>query len=327
MQKTIKKNSSVVCIGELLIDFFCTDIDVDLTSGKQFLKNAGGAPANVSAAIAKLGGAALFSGKVGVDSFGYFLKQTLEDLNVDTSMLVMDKEAITTLAFVSLTNDGERDFMFHRGADALLTIDDINQDKIDSAKILHFGSATALLENPFQETYLTLMKKANEDGIFTSFDPNYRSDLWKGRIDEFVDLAKAAISSSDFVKVSEEELHLIADTTDNLAGIDFLHGLGAKIVAVTLGKKGTLLSNGKRAELVKSVPVVAVDSTGAGDAFVGATLYKLADKENLKDIYMNFEQLYEIISFANKVGAHVCTKIGAIAALPSIEELHELSIS
>ncbi|MCM3540943.1 carbohydrate kinase family protein [Priestia endophytica] len=327
MQKTIKKNSSVVCIGELLIDFFCTDIDVDLTSGKQFLKNAGGAPANVSAAIAKLGGVALFSGKVGADSFGYFLKQTLEDLNVDTSMLVMDKEAITTLAFVSLTNDGERDFMFHRGADALLTIDDINQDKIDSAKILHFGSATALLENPFQETYLTLMKKANEDRIFTSFDPNYRSDLWKGRIDDFVDLAKAAISSSDFVKVSEEELHLIADTADNLAGIGFLHGLGAKIVAVTLGKKGTLLSNGKRAELVKSIPVVAFDSTGAGDAFVGATLYKLADKENLKDIYMNFEQLYEIISFANKVGAHVCTKIGAIAALPSIEELHELSIS
>ncbi|RPK03521.1 carbohydrate kinase family protein [Priestia endophytica] len=327
MQKTIKKNSSVVCIGELLIDFFCTDIDVDLTNGKQFLKNAGGAPANVSAAIAKLGGDALFSGKVGADSFGYFLKRTLEDLNVDTSMLVRDNEAITTLAFVSLTNDGERDFMFHRGADALLTIDDINQDKIESAKILHFGSATALLENPFQETYLTLMKKANEDRIFTSFDPNYRSDLWKGRIDEFVDLAKAAISSSDFVKVSEEELHLITDTADDLEGIDFLHGLGAKIVSVTLGEKGTLLSNGKRAELVKSVPVVSVDSTGAGDAFVGATLYKLAGKENLEDIHMNFEQLYEIISFANKVGAHVCTKIGAIAALPSIEELHELSIS
>lgn len=122
------RSHSVVCIGELLIDFFCTDVDVDLMEGRQFLKSAGGAPANVSAAIAKLGGDAAFSGKVGKDPFGYFLKRTLDAVHVDTSMLVMDEKAPTTLAFVSLKQNGERDFVFNRGADALFTLEDIDQE-------------------------------------------------------------------------------------------------------------------------------------------------------------------------------------------------------
>src|SRR4051794_29529827 len=123
VQNNMTRNLSVVCIGELLIDFFCTDIDMDLIKGRQFLKSAGGAPANVAAAIAKLGGDAAFSGKVGKDPFGDFLKQTLDAANVDTSMLVMDEKVPTTLAFVSLKKSGERDFVFHRGADAFLTLD------------------------------------------------------------------------------------------------------------------------------------------------------------------------------------------------------------
>lgn len=315
------ENLSVVCVGELLIDFFCTDIDVNLIEGRQFLKSAGGAPANVSAAIAKLGGDASFSGKVGKDPFGYFLKQTLEAVNVDTSMLVMDEKATTTLAFVSLKKNGERDFVFHRGADALLTIGDIDQDKISQSKILHFGSATALLSDPFCTTYLNLISNAKDEGQFISFDPNYRGDLWKGRVHEFVTIAKKAISLSDFVKVSDEELEIITGTKDYEEGVNILHALGAKIIAVTLGKRGTLLSNGNRNEVVESIPVTSIDSTGAGDAFVGATLFRLAKTEHIKSIYKDFEKLRDMVTFANKVGALVCTKIGAIEALPSIQEM------
>ncbi|HSU80579.1 MAG TPA: carbohydrate kinase, partial [Candidatus Angelobacter sp.] len=194
----MQKNKLVVCVGELLIDFFCTDIDVDLTKGNHFLKGAGGAPANVTAAIAKLGGHAAFSGKVGKDPFGYFLKQTLDEVNVDTSMLVMDETAPTTLAFVSLKKNGERDFVFNRGADGLFNWEDVQVDLVKTAKILHFGSATALLGNPFQETYLRLIEEGRASGQFISFDPNYRGDLWKGRQNEFIALSQKAISLSDF---------------------------------------------------------------------------------------------------------------------------------
>jgi fructokinase len=168
----------VIGVGELLIDFFCTDIDVDLANGSHFQKSAGGAPANVTAVIAKLGGHAVFSGKVGNDPFGYFLKHTLEAVNVDTSMLIMDDSIPTTLAFVSLKNNGQRDFVFNRGADAFFRLEDVDQDKFRQAKIVHFGSATAMLSDPFRSAYLELMESAKNKGKFVSFDPNFRVDLW-----------------------------------------------------------------------------------------------------------------------------------------------------
>ncbi|EKN69732.1 sugar kinase [Neobacillus bataviensis LMG 21833] len=316
-------NSSVICIGELLIDFFCTDVDIDLVEGQNFEKQAGGAPANVCATVVKLGGNALFSGKVGNDPFGHFLRNALDEVNVDTSMLVLDHEHPTTLAFVSLKANGERDFVFNRGADAFLTENDLDKKRIMESSILHFGSATALLVDPFQSTYLHLMQAAKEEGKYISFDPNYRIDLWKGKNDRFVDLAKKGIALADFVKVSDEELKIISGMNDVSKGITVLHQFGAAVVAVTLGKEGTMISNGQNSALVPSISVNSIDSTGAGDAFVGATLYQLAKEDEPKKVLQDFENLKGIISFSNKVGAMVCTKVGAITALPSHEEVKQ----
>ncbi|WP_223702537.1 carbohydrate kinase family protein [Sutcliffiella deserti] len=317
----MSKNASVICIGELLIDFFCTDIDITLIEGKKFEKQAGGAPANVCAAIVKLGGSALFSGKVGDDPFGHFLKNTLDEIQVDTSMLLLDKDNPTTLAFVSLKKNGERDFVFNRGADAYLMEEELDKDKLKEAGILHFGSATALLKDPFQTTYLNTIIAASKEGKFISFDPNYRLDLWKGRESQFVYLVKQGIALADFVKVSDEELKIITGTDDLTKGVQDLHKLGAKIIAVTLGKEGTFLSNGINQEIISSIPVESIDSTGAGDAFVGAALFRFAKEDDPKEISEDFQLLKEIISFSNKVGGLVCTKIGAISAIPSIEEV------
>lgn len=314
-------SSSVICIGELLIDFFCTDVNIDLVDGQSFEKQAGGAPANVCATIVKLGGNAKFCGKVGNDPFGNFLKKTLDDLNVDTSMIVLDKEHPTTLAFVSLKADGERDFVFNRGADAFLSEDELDKKKLEESNILHFGSATALLEDPFQTTYLNAMRTAKEADKFISFDPNFRKDLWPDRIQTFIDLAKEGIALADFVKVSDDELRIITGMNDVKQGILSLHNLGAKVIAVTLGKEGTFISNGENAEVVPSIKVNSIDSTGAGDAFVGATLFQLAKAGDPKNILEDFEHLKQIITFSNKVGAMVCMKVGAIAAIPNIEEV------
>ncbi|MEH7249023.1 carbohydrate kinase [Neobacillus niacini] len=311
-------NSSIICIGELLIDFFCTDVDINLSDGESFQKQAGGAPANVCATIAKLGGTAQFCGKVGNDPFGHFLKKTLDDAKVNTSMIVLDDVHPTTLAFVSLQANGERDFIFNRGADAFLLEEELDEDKLNEAAIYHFGSATALLNDPFQTTYFTVMRNVKNKGKFISFDPNFRIDLWKNKQTEFIELAKKGIALADFVKVSEEELHIITGISDLAEGTQALHQIGAKIIAVTLGSEGTYLSNGRNSEIVPSVKVKSIDSTGAGDAFVGATLYQFA---NVKPALEDFEVLKKIISFSNKVGALVCTKVGAISAIPTLDEI------
>lgn len=316
--------NNILCIGELLIDFICSDVNTGLTDGVNFIKKAGGAPANVAAAISKLGGKSYFAGKVGADAFGMFLKETLDSVGVDTSMLVLDRNSNTTLAFVSLKSDGERDFIFNRGADELLTYDELDEKKVNSSKIIHFGSATALLGGSLKTTYLKVMKEAQEKGTFVSFDPNYRVDLWKNRLKEFIFVSTECLKYADFVKVSDEEIKIISGKENLEDGIRVFHELGAKNVAVTLGKHGTLISNSENIDTVGSIKIKSIDSTGAGDAFVGALLYKISQQEHPKETLSDdFEKFKEIVSFANKVGAIVCTKLGAIASLPTLAEVEQ----
>ncbi len=313
---------SIVCIGELLIDFICTDINQDLVYGENYIKKAGGAPANVTAVISKLGGNSYFAGKVGLDAFGRFLEKTLKNAGVDTSMLVFDKEKNTTLAFVSLKDNGERDFIFNRGADENFQYDDLDDKKINDASIVHFGSATALLGGELMDTYMQAMNYCSEVGKFISFDPNYRLDLWKGREQEFIKRVKECLKLSDFIKVSDEELFIITGEKDIEKGVDILHQMGVQSAAVTLGKEGTYVSNTIDKGIVGSIKIKSIDSTGAGDAFVGAFLYKLSLMDNPKDVLQDFICLKDIVFFANKVGAVTCTKMGAISVLPTLEEVN-----
>ncbi|MFJ8237921.1 carbohydrate kinase [Ureibacillus sp. NPDC094379] len=312
-------NTPILCIGELLIDFFCNEVNTNLKDGQSFTKKAGGAPANVCATISRLGGIAYFSGKVGADPFGDFLETTLKDVGVNTRFLVKDPSHSTTLAFVSLTEDGQRDFVFNRGADAYLAIDEFPIETLDSMKMVHFGSATALLPGPFQHTYLEVLKVAKQKSCFTSFDPNFRSDLWKGKEKDFVELTLQCIAYCDFLKVSEEELMLLTNESDINKAIIQLHLIGAKFIAVTLGKNGTCFSNNEETFIIESIPIKAIDSTGAGDAFVGAALYQLSLLPDTLNTTLS--QWKDIIQFSNKVGAIVCEKMGAIESLPTLDEV------
>lgn len=313
----------ILCIGELLIDFFCSDIGVNLTEGSHFIKQAGGAPANVAAAISRLGGIAAFAGKVGNDPFGDFLIQTLNEVNVNTDLICRDSSAHTTMAFVSLQSDGERDFMFNRGADGNFVTEDLPVDKLREAAIVHFGSATAMLGGAYLDAYFEFMVKARQEKQFVSFDPNYRSSLWVHRTEEFIQLARKGIALADFVKVSEEELQLISGYEDLNTGVTELHRLGAKVIAVTLGKNGTLISNKDTYATIPSISIKSIDSTGAGDAFVGAVLFQLSQISAQGITQLTLDDWQVMIQFANRVGAIVCTKVGAIAALPTYKEVIE----
>lgn len=301
---------SIICVGEMLIDFISTDIGSSLLNSVNFIKKAGGAPANVAAVASRLGSKSYFLGKVGNDSFGKFLKGSLEYHKVDSKMLLTDKDLPTTLAFVSLEKNGERDFSFVEGADRNLKIEEVNMDFIDSASILHFGSATALLGKELKKTYKYLYNHAREQRKFISFDPNYRSAFWSENKETFIKESLDFIKYSNFLKLSEEELELISQEKKLEEGVKRLHQEGAKIIAVTLGKKGTFISYKENKEIIESIKVEAIDTTGAGDAFVGAFLHYFSKEKNV-----DFNIIKNCVSKANRVAAMICTKMGAMEAI------------
>jgi len=306
----------VTAIGELLIDF--TPITIDGKTG--FLPNPGGAPANVAAAVGKLGGNSAFIGKVGDDAFGHFLKEILRGECVDTAGLILDKSTPTTLAFVHLDETGERSFSFYRKycADTQLSRDELNLFVIARSKFLHFGSVS-LTDAPAREAVLCAVQHASKHKALISYDPNYRPALWNSEA-EAVSAMRAVLALADLIKVSQEELRLLTGTSDLSAGSASLAEHGARLVVVTLGADGALFRYGDHAAHVPSIPIKAVDTNGAGDAFWGALLYQLTRTEN--PFALSHTELEQAVRFANVAGALAATKSGAIPALPSPEEVY-----
>ena len=177
----------VLCIGEALIDMICTDRGSSLSNGQNFLKKAGGAPANVAAAIAALGAKVDMAAKVGKDPFGDHLIQLLKEMGVNTDWIIQDTHYFTTLAFVSLMADGERDFYFNRGADGQLSTQDLDALQLNEYSVVHFGSATGFLPGPLQTTYTRVLEKAKAQNTIISFDPNYRHLLFQNNKQRIID--------------------------------------------------------------------------------------------------------------------------------------------
>lgn len=304
----------VLCIGEALIDMICTDRGSRLADGQNFLKKAGGAPANVAAAIAALGGKVDMAAKVGKDPFGQHLIDLLNEMGVSTQWMIQDPNSFTTFAFVSLMEDGERDFYFNRGADGQLSISDLADLNLSEYSIVHFGSATGFLPGPLQATYIDLLNKAKAAGALISFDPNYRHLLFPNNTNSFITQSWHFIQACDFFKLSDEEAMLITGLDTVQAAADALRAKTKAIFAITLGKEGTLLSTSQGTELIGSIPITPIDATGAGDAFVGAVLYQLLDTKAADLPSLSLDAWRKIITNANKAGARTCEYMGAMEA-------------
>ena len=310
-------SNSIFCIGELLIDMVCVD-NKGLKNGEKFEKKAGGAPANVAASICKLDGKAYFLGQVGADFFGKYLLELLRDLKINTEMAVA--EGSTTMALVGIDENGERNFDFLRGSDGEYSLGNVDLSKISNSDIIHFGSATGFLDGELKKTYFKLLEYAKDNNIYVSFDPNYRDALiTNDKLEAFVEDSITFLKKCDFAKLSDEELFLLTNEKDITSGVKKLHELGVKVVTITLGVNGTYISVNGENEIVPSIKIKQVDSTGAGDAFVGAVLKQLSDIEDKRSI--GFEQWKSIVAFANKVGAITCTNYGAIASMPTLAEI------
>ena len=312
----------VFCVGELLIDFVAENQGSDLSKATVFTKKAGGAPANVACAIAKLGGNSNFIGSVGDDAFGDFLLDVLDGHKVNIS-LAQRSDIFTTLAFVSLAEDGERDFVFSRGADRALSYNE-RVSALFQDQIVHFGAATCFLGGPLEATYFRYLEDARNADAFVSFDPNYRPDLWKENTEYFIERSKQIIANADLCKFSKEEAQLLAGADDLENALTSLHELGTPMIAITLGVEGTLVSLNGDSFIVPSVPVKAVDTTGAGDAFIGCLLYQLSCEKEPQEVLSQTGRLTAMVSVANKAGAITTTNFGAIDSLPTLQDLNDL---
>lgn len=306
--------NKVLCIGEALIDMICTDKGSTLSDGENFLKKPGGAPTNVAAAIAALGGKVELAAKVGVDPFGKHLVSVMKDFGVGTSYMLQDAVHFTTFAFVSLMENGERDFYFNRGADGQLSEADIEEIDLNGVSIIHFGSATGFLPGPLQQAYKKLLQEAMVRNIYVSFDPNYRHLLFRNNTQSFIDQSNYFLERCHFFKVSDEEAMLLTGESTLMAAVNLLLQKTKSIFAVTMGKEGTMLGINGNTVIVPSIPVKPVDTTGAGDAFVGAVLYQLSARSLRQINLLTDDEWKHIIQNANKAGARTCEYMGAMEA-------------
>jgi fructokinase len=210
--------------------------------------------------------------------------------------------------------DGERDFVFNRGADGELTRGELEAIDLGEFSIIHFGSATGFLPGPLQAAYQGLLQRALKKDIFISFDPNYRHLLFKNNTKTFIDQSWNFLKCCHFFKVSDEEAMLITGTATVNDATEILLNKTNAVFAITLGKEGTLLGVGGNVQVVESIAVKPVDTTGAGDAFVGAVLYQLSDRSLSAINSLTVQEWTHIIFNANKAGARTCEYLGAMEA-------------
>lgn len=339
----------IVCLGEALIDFVAMEPCSDVGDASGFVRAPGGAPANVAVGAARLGCSSAFLGKVGDDPFGRFLGRTLADAGVDIKGMVFDANHRTGLAFVSLAENGERDFCFFRNpsADMTYTTAEVDTAAIDQCRVFHFGSIT-LIDRSARLATMSAAKHARAAGKLISYDPNLRPPLWPS-LSVARNRILRAVPMADLVKVSEEELSYLFSDTASLPPFPasdaetaahatqfmrrFKH---VSLLAVTRGSRGCLWCTAAGVHGSHcGYKVQPVDTTGAGDGFVaglltgiltlgGDSLGSGADRDVLLS-WLDESTLNRIFARANAVGAITTTRKGAIPALPNSAQLNEFT--
>lgn len=312
----------VTCLGELLIDFTSLEPGASIIDTPGFEKHAGGATANVAVGVSRLGGTAAFLGMVGHDEFGRYLAQTLKERGVETRGLRYSDVARTTLAFVALRDDGEREFIFYRnpGADMLYGPADLDEAVIANGRFFHHGSISFISE-PNREATLMAIDIARANNNLISYDPNLRLNLWDDPLTAHAGIL-LGLSTADILKVSEEELQFITAQMDLEKGLRLLRERGVPVVVVTLGEAGCAYAWGDHQGRVPTRATTPVDTTGAGDAFVAGMLYRLSQLD-VPPTDLDQATVEDILTFANSVAGKVVTKRGAIPAMPTLDELTE----
>jgi fructokinase len=274
----LKGEFDILCIGELLTDYISKE-DKPLNDIKVFDKFFGGSPANIVFHMRNLGKRPLLITKIGDDDDGKFLLKTLEKHDILKDHVVIDTEKDTTKAFIKRHVDTP-DFEILRGADTQLRPDDVDMDMLKKAKVVHTNAFT-LAEQPTRDTVIATIKKAHELGKLISFDPNYRQKVWPDR-KEALKVFKQMYSLADLTKPSMDDAKEIFGDLKPKEFIKRFHDLGAKIVVLTMGRKGSLISTGNHTIKILPEQCDGKDATGAGDVYWAVLLISLLEGNRLE---------------------------------------------
>ena len=311
----------VTALGELLVDF--TESGVSPQGNPLLEANPGGAPCNVLAMLAGLGRRTAFVGKVGDDSFGRSLRQTVSQLGIDTRGLLADRRVPTTLAFVHRTPDGDRDFTFCRspGADMMLRAEEVPEDLIAASRVFHFGSLSMTHAGVREATKLAL-QYAKKHGCAVSFDPNLRPPLWDDLGDARAQIA-FGMTQCDVLKIADDELRWFTGREDlDAAAAALRDAYGIPLVLLSRGRDGsTAFFRDLRADAPAFLLDGTVDTTGAGDCFCACALHFVLE-HGLEA--MTEDSLRELLRFANAAAAIVTTRKGALRVMPAPAEIGAL---
>jgi fructokinase len=282
---------------------------------------AGGAPANVAVALARLGTASGFLGKVGNDFFGLHLKAVLEESGVDTSYMQLDKSTNTGLAFVSWDERGDASYLFYRNpsADTMLKPSEISRDYIQQARVLQFGSLLLANEPASAATYHAL-RLAGDAGVFLSYDLNLRLFAWPDE-ETARSVVSVPLAFAHILKINQHELEWLTGLSDPLAGTDLLWTSNLALIVVTLGGEGCFYRTADFNGRVGSFPVEVKDTIGAGDGFMAGLL------DGLRRGNFDFDDeamIRQACRQATAVGAISTTRPGGIPSFPNRAEVDQL---
>lgn len=306
----------IVALGEILVDFL--PMGKDDQSDAVYARKAGGAPVNLLATASKFGAKTAFIGKVGNDSFGGFLRNTLKNCGISDKGLVDDNEHNTTLAFVTLDDTGDRSFTFYRnfGADTFLSRDEVDTELISNTKLFHFGSLS-LTSSVSRSATEYAIDTAKKSGAIISYDPNYRALLWENE-----DVARETLGMytkfADIIKLSKEEASLICGLNTREAAVELLYKQGRKIVLITDGANGVVYYGANELGYVPSLDVKPVDTTGAGDIFFGTFLSEVI-KANKPVEALTFNEITGFVEKAVNISGKSTLRKGAITSIPDIK--------
>ena len=317
--------NTLFSIGEALIDMIPSRVGCSFDEVPSFSPRVGGAPANVCAAFTRLGGKSAFLSQLGDDPFGHKIAHELSACGIDLSHLVFTDKANTALAFVSLEEDGNRTFSFYRkpSADLLYSPEQIDPAWFADAFALHYCSVS-LVDSPMRYAHLAAITAAREAGAILSFDLNLRFPLWPNR-EQLRQTVWQFLPLTHILKLSDEELPFLTGTEDIEAALPALFTGDVQLVLYTCGSKGARAYTRTASARARSPKVTAVDTTGAGDGFIGSFLWQLQrDGVTVAELpKLSRKRLTEYLAFSNRFCAFSVQHHGAIDSYPTLEQMEQ----
>ncbi|QJD84051.1 carbohydrate kinase family protein [Cohnella herbarum] len=302
------KNNDILTVGEILIDMISTEYGDNFESSN-YSKFFGGSPSNIAMNVKKLGIRSHVASAVGDDGLGSFLIDQLRNADIDTKG-IQHTEYSTSMVVITKSKSSPVP-IFYRGADYHLAFTPVLEEYLINSKIIHF-SCWPLSMVPVRHTLEKVIEKAKENHILIGFDPNYHPMIWQ-KGEDGIEYVKSIIGKVDIIKPSEDDAERLfgKDTHENQIK-KFLR-LGAKLVIMTLGKEGAMVSNGVETVKYSTLATDVVDTTGAGDAFWSG-FYTAAIKGY---------SIREALALGFAVSAYQLKYTGAIVDLPKLEVIKE----